>query len=200
MEDADRLERATQKAPIAWRRIHIIGGAGSGKTTLARQLAQCLALPAYDLDEIAYENGAGAKRPLEARRVDAHAIADQPGWIAEGGFLWWTEELVAAADTVIWLDLPWRNAAWRVIKRHVLASMAGTNKHRGVRKLMRFVRWTRRYYTSTYAQPAPDDDRAMSRAATTAMLRPYMGKVVRCRRPSTVKKLLKEARSALPRV
>jgi adenylate kinase family enzyme len=194
--DSGQPRQSIGNVPPVWRRIHIIGGAGSGKTTLAGQLAARLDLPAYDLDAAAYERGAGRKRPLDARRANAHAIANQPGWIAEGGYLWWTEPLVAAADVVIWIDLPWRIAAWRVIKRHLRASLAGTNKHRGVRKLLRFVRWTRRYYTSTSVQPEPDDDAAMSRAATAAMLRQYMDKVIHCRRPSTVKTVLERARSA----
>ena len=44
-------------------RIHIIGGAGSGKTTLARRLGTLLDAPYYDLDEIGYEGGFTAKRP-----------------------------------------------------------------------------------------------------------------------------------------
>jgi adenylate kinase family enzyme len=174
------------------RRIHIIGGAGSGKTTLARRLAHRLDLPTYDLDAVAYQNGSGVKRPLEARQADIQIIADEPGWVAEGGYLWWTEPLTATADVVIWLDLPWRIAAWKVIKRHVQASLAGTNKHRGIRKLLRFVRWTRRYYTNTSTRAEPDSDLAMSRAATAAMLLPYMRKVVQCRHPATVRNLLQE--------
>jgi adenylate kinase family enzyme len=196
MTHIGQLAQLAGLSPAAWRRIHIIGGAGSGKTTLAGQLAARLDLPAYDLDAVAYEHGAGQKRSLDARRAGVYVIANQPGWIVEGGYLWWTEPLVAAADVVIWIDLPWPIAAWRVIKRHLRASLTGTNKHRGVRKLFRFVRWTRRYYTSTSVQPAPDDDTAMSRAATAAMLRPYMGKVVQCRRPSTVKTVLVQARNA----
>ena len=33
-------------------RIHIIGGTGSGKTTLARKIGTHLGIPFYDLDEV----------------------------------------------------------------------------------------------------------------------------------------------------
>jgi len=178
-------------AVSTWRRVHIIGGAGSGKTTLARQFAEQLAGQAYDLDAIAYEDGAGPKRSLDLRRVDVHRIAVQSAWASEGGFLWWVDELLQAADAIVWLDLPWHIAARRALIRHMRASLAGTNKHRGLRKLLRFVRWTRRYYTSAPVPTAPDDDAAMSRAATQEALRPHMHKVVHCRRPSEVKAVLK---------
>jgi GTPase SAR1 family protein len=166
------------------RRIHIIGGSGSGKTTLARRLAKRLEVPTHDLDEIAYEDGSGAKRPVAARLEDAHRIAIQPGWVTEGIYLWWTEELLQAADVIVWLDLPWRVAAGRILARHVRASLAGNNRHRGLRKLLGFLSGTRSYYAprGRAAPCAPDDDGATSRVATVEWLEGHAAKVIRCRR------------------
>lgn len=91
-------------------RIHIIGGPGSGKTTLARQIAGTTGAPLYELDNIGYENGAGTRRPLHAKLADLHDIAGQPAWISEGIFLWWTDELLHRADMIVWLDPPVRVA------------------------------------------------------------------------------------------
>ncbi len=85
----------TRQTAYPWRmndsttlaRFHIIGGAGSGKTTLARRIAVITGGPLYELDSVGYENGAEARRPLEDKLVDVHAIAEQPAWIAEGIFL-----------------------------------------------------------------------------------------------------------------
>ncbi|MCH7626281.1 MAG: hypothetical protein IIC83_10190 [Chloroflexi bacterium] len=44
-------------------RIHIVGGSGSGKTTIAIELGRRLDVPTYGLDEIGYEGGAGDRRP-----------------------------------------------------------------------------------------------------------------------------------------
>lgn len=106
------------------RRVFIIGGAGTGRTALARQVAARLGAPAYDLVEVGYEGGAGRRRSLDERLGDVHRIAVRPAWVAEGGFLWWTDEFLVAAVMVVWLDLPWRVAARRIALRHVKADLA----------------------------------------------------------------------------
>jgi adenylate kinase family enzyme len=121
------------------RRIHIVGGPGSGKTTLARRLAVERTIPVYDLDSIGYKNGAGAKHPLSDKVADVSAIAERDAWITEGIFLWWTDELLRKADVIVWLDISWRVAAWRIVRRHAMASLSGTNRHRGLRRLWRFL-------------------------------------------------------------
>ena len=51
-------------------RIHIVGGPGGGKTTIALELGRMLDVPIYDLDEVGYEGGAGDRRPLDVRLGD----------------------------------------------------------------------------------------------------------------------------------
>ncbi len=173
------------------RRIHIVGGPGSGKTTVALDLGRRLGVPTYDLDEVGYEGGAGDRRPLDARLADVCAIAAQPGWVTEGVFLGWTDELLRAADVVLWLDVPWRVAARHIIARHVRASLAGTNRHPGILRLLRFLRIAKRYYGSSEAGPVVlDNDGNNSRASTSGHLEPFRGKVVHCRSADEVETFL----------
>lgn len=160
-------------------RIFIIGGPGSGKTTLGRRIAQQFHIPFYEIDLVGWENGAGAERPMDVRLRDVHEIAIQPDWVAEGWFPVWTDELQAAADQIVWLDLPWSIARWRIITRHMRASLTGTNKHRGLLKLYRFLGDAREFYTN---QPPGQH----SRAVAAKELQPYQSKVVHCRRPVDV--------------
>ena len=81
------------------RRIHIVGGPGSGTRLLARRLGQLLAVPVYDLDAVAYEAGGETKRALDARRALVTAIAQQSGWVTQGVYLWWCEPLARHADS-----------------------------------------------------------------------------------------------------
>jgi hypothetical protein len=102
--------------------------------------------------------------------------------VTEGIYLWWIDDLLRSADAIVWLDLPWRIAAWRVVLRHITASLAGTNRHPGLGRLVRFLQSARRYYVdTTLRQPeAPDDDGAVTHAHTRLELRPSTNKVVRC--------------------
>ena len=167
------------------RRIHIVGGPGSGKTMLATRLGELLHVPVFDLDAIAYEGGAGRRRELALRRSDAQRIAQTLGWVTEGIYLWWCESLGERADRIVWLDVPWRVAVYRILRRHMMLSLAGTNRHPGLKQLARFAWGTRRYYLSAALPPADDnDDGAVTRATTETWLRSFDTKVIRCRTAS----------------
>lgn len=173
-------------------RIHIIGGTGSGKTTLAHDLATVLKATAYALDLVAYENASGSKRSLSQRQMDIAHIVSTPRWITEGAFLWWVDDLLEAADVIIWLDIPWSLALWRVVTRHFKLSWAGTNRHPGLIRLLGFLRWAYRFYVDTDIKSpvSSDDDGAINRATMAHHLSPYTSKLIRCQTPAEVAALL----------
>ena len=171
-------------------RIHIIGGAGSGKTTLACTLGARLDLPVYHLDEIYLEQGSQVESLLDSLFADVHRIAAQSAWITEGIYLWWTDELLRTADAIIWLDIPWRRAAWRLIARYVRTGLKRPSSlsalHR-LRKLISYlyseILWSERkyYLDSSIMNPGTVHDANDNNRATTAQyLASYSGKLVRC--------------------
>ena len=72
-------------------RIHIVGGPGSVKSTLALRLGRELGVQPCKLDELAYESGTGAKQPPSIRAQSIEKIVAKPDWITEGVYLWWTK-------------------------------------------------------------------------------------------------------------
>lgn len=171
-------------------RIHIIGGAGSGKTTLARTLGARLDLPVYHLDEIYLGHGSQAERLLDVLFADVHRIAAQSAWITEGIYLLWTDELLRTADVIIWLDIPWRRAAWRLIVRYIQIGLKRPSALPALHKLRKLISylyteilWSERKYYLDNSIMNPDtvhDADAKNRATTARYLASYSDKLVRC--------------------
>jgi adenylate kinase family enzyme len=170
-------------------KIHIIGGAGSGKTTLANWIAEHMDYENYDLDQIGWnQNG---KVPLQKRMEKIEQILVQPNWVTEGIFLWWTEDLFKQADLIVWLDIPYPVAAWRIVRRHIRASLNGNNPHSGIRNLISFVLGVRQQYYQMEAiiPKGKDDDFAVTRIAIMKELERYSEKVNHCRNSGDIKRL-----------
>ena len=87
------------------RRIHITGGQGTGKTTLAARLHELTGLPVHELDVVARIGGGnGPERPVAERDRMVSTIADADAWITEGVQLGWTAPLLDRAEVIVWLD------------------------------------------------------------------------------------------------
>jgi len=126
-------------------KAHILGAPGTGKTTLAEWIGETFAVPVYDLDLVVYDLNTREERTEPEIRSLVVGIAAEDGWVTEGGYRnEWLRPLLEDADIVVWLDLSWRVTAYRIIKRHVQAEIAGVNRHPGWRRLAGFVAFTYR--------------------------------------------------------
>jgi adenylate kinase family enzyme len=99
-------------------RILIVGCGGSGKTHLANRLAARLALPLTHLDALYYDS---AWNPVPPARFAARqrVLTAGPHWIIEGNYASTLPIRLAAADTVIFLDLPARTCLLGVAQRRL---------------------------------------------------------------------------------
>lgn len=182
-------------------RIHIVGGPGSGKSTMAPAIARNVGGRSWDLDDVALSEGAHAdwrpRRSLDARVADVERLAAGSTWVSEGSFLSWTSSLFERATVIIWLDTPWRVASRRIVSRHVRSYVRDVRETQGLgrvravrhihlRALVGFLQWASHYYNSDNAHGAEtvaDDMHALTRAATAAYLSAYQRKVVRLTAP-----------------
>lgn len=186
------------------RRICVVGGPGTGKTTYACQLARALGIHFYELDALAYERDGVTPRPLAVRQLALREILAQPTWIIEGIYLWWTEEVFRRADLIVWLDqVSWTPAAWRVAQRSLGRCLdvrrRGSDSRRSLvayvrslARLGRYLCWARGYYLAR-TPPCPvrlDDDAANTRAGTAQVLAAYHAKLVHCRATRDLENLL----------
>ena len=97
-------------------RIVIIGTTASGKSTLARQLAQRLNARCIDIDALHWgPNWQGV--PTEVLRERMIQAANCERWVIAGNYSKIRDLTWARADTLIWLDYPFPLVFWRLFRR-----------------------------------------------------------------------------------
>src|SRR3954452_7861762 len=149
-------------------RILILGRTGSGKTTLARELAAAIGVPHVELDALYFGPGfSTVPLPVLRERVSAAVSADR--WVTDGNKSAVRDLVWPRADTIIWLDYPLVVSLWRLGRRALWRASAiktethsevGTSSRRrqmmsaakGVLTALRSHRGQRRTYPQMFAE------------------------------------------------
>lgn len=100
------------------RRVMVIGGPGSGKTTFAHELGRLSGLPVISLDAIYWQAG-WTQRPVREADNLARRAAEGNAWIIEGNYAATFPERLQRADTLVFLDLGTVRRLFRVVARTV---------------------------------------------------------------------------------
>lgn len=167
-------------------RILVIGPSGSGKTTLAAQLAALTGLPVHHLDEIARAGAdLGPETSAVARASAVAAIVESPRWISEGVHVDnWTEPLIDAADTIVWLDhVRWQRSSGRVLRRFIRGALTEARRRRGRERYLRLRDYGRKLRELMVSLP---DTRAFPDEHVAQLLSGSTDKVFRCRSQAEV--------------
>jgi energy-coupling factor transporter ATP-binding protein EcfA2 len=184
-------------------RILVLGRTGSGKTTLARELAAALGVPHVELDSLYFAPDlTTAPLPVLRERTKAAIAVDR--WVTDGNKRAVRDLVWPRADTVIWLDYPAYVRLWRLAKRArtrtsaLRAQAAETGRRAGFPKQMlaaasgvltavRSHRGQRREYPRMLAQPA-NRHLAVARLRSPRATREWIARVTSSR-ASTVRDL-----------
>lgn len=107
------------------KRIAIIGGCGTGKSTLSKNLAKETGLPVYHLDATNYHANWVA-RDKDERDSMIRDIISKEEWITDGTYRTTMDERFARADLIIYLDYSTFAQVRGVLKR--IAKQNGKEK------------------------------------------------------------------------
>ena len=102
-------------------RVVVVGTSGSGKTTVARELAAILGVTHVELDALNWDAGwvdlNQTNREVFLRRVKEAVAGD--AWVVDGNYTSSRDLVWPKATAVVWLDYPlWLNL-WRMAKRTI---------------------------------------------------------------------------------
>lgn len=103
-------------------RILVVGVTGAGKSTLARAMAERLALPYHEMDALYFTGPDWAVDAQLVRTVSR--VTAEPRWIVDSlGYPEVRDLLWDRADTVLWLDYGRRVVMPRVLRRSLRRSV-----------------------------------------------------------------------------
>jgi adenylate kinase family enzyme len=125
------------------KRVNVKGTSSSGKSTFAAELARRLDLPYIELD--ALHHGPNWSEPTDeefrARVREAMAAAPE-GWVIDGNYeAKLGDTVLGAADTIVWLDLPFWLKLRRLLRRTHVRIRDDVELWSGNRERWRTVLW-----------------------------------------------------------
>ena len=94
----------------------VTGLAGSGKSTLSKELAATTGLPLVHLDLAFWQPGWTAPTDARWREIQREVLAGDE-WIADGNYHETLGLRLELADSIVVLDLPWWLCSWRALRR-----------------------------------------------------------------------------------
>jgi len=116
-------------------KLSIIGHCGSGKTTLAKKIAQRSNVPRLELDRLFFELGGNdvprsdvAGREMVGKHIHEAVttfLAEHTSWVSDGLYPAEQAAIANSADEIVYIDIP----LWRRQYNHLTRILLGKDRH-----------------------------------------------------------------------
>lgn len=127
-------------------KLHIVGGSGTGTTTLGRAIADAWAVPHADSDDYFWIPTVPAysqQRPPSQRvQLMQSIFAPRESWVLSGAINGWGEVILEQCDAVVFLTLDAQVRQQRIEQREVFRRAGKSFDPNAWEK---FVRWSQSY-------------------------------------------------------
>lgn len=124
------------------KRIAVVGATGSGKTTLAIDIAHRLDLQNVETDSI-YWGPHWQPISLDNFRFRMDAVTSGDRWVIDGNYSKVRDLVWGRADTLVWLDYSLLLVCWRLLKRSIPRVFKHTELWNGNRETVRGMFFSR---------------------------------------------------------
>jgi adenylate kinase family enzyme len=126
--------RAASK--IGLERVAVVGSSCSGKTTLARELANLLGASYIELDSVYWEADWKPRPEADFRQLVEEAVsADR--WVVDGNYSVVRDLIWPRATAVVWLNYPFRLVFPRALSRTIRRAITREELYSGNRESLR---------------------------------------------------------------
>lgn len=135
---------------MEFKKIHIIGGPGSGKSYMSNLISSQTNINNYDLDDIFWNNSSnalGIKADAKTRDMNLRKILLNDYWVIEGVYYAWLNESFSRSDIIIVLKINVYIRDWRIIKRFFKRKIGliPCNKKETLKGLVELIKWNHNY-------------------------------------------------------
>jgi adenylate kinase family enzyme len=147
---------------MGYKKIHIVGSAGSGKTYTSIKLSEIIDTEIKELDELFWDKSVSGYTKTthpKVRNKELNKLIKKDTWIVEGVYFDWVEESFRKADLIIFLESKFILCTLRMIVRYIKRGL-GFGYYEKKETILGFLQTIKRNWQ--YHQQTPEIIKSLS--------------------------------------